>query len=126
MSLQSNLQGAASGLMMMSESDYPFTYIDTQAKVIDDSLALQLAGKPQGTPVEKTDLDHLLRNMTNASSGSVSPQVAQKFQNFASTIKQQLSGLIVYRVGQVQVDVFILGLTPEGNVAGMQTRLIET
>ncbi|QJD96194.1 sugar-non-specific nuclease inhibitor NuiA-like protein [Mucilaginibacter robiniae] len=126
MSIQSNLEQAANGLQMMSESDYPFTYVCTEAKVIDNDLVLKIAAKPQGTPIEQTTIEHLLRNMTDASSGSVSPQVANQFQNLAATLKSELSNLTVYRVGEVQVDVFILGLTKEGNVAGMRTKLIET
>ena len=125
-SIQTKLENAASGLLMMSESDYPFTYFTTEATVIDESLLLGLAGKAEGTLVEKTSIDHLLRNMANTSSGSVNQETARKFVSLSDTLKLELSGLAVYRVGEVQVDVFIVGQTSEGAVAGMRTKLIET
>lgn len=125
-STQTKLENAASGLLMMSESDYPFTYFITEATTIDENLMLRLAGKAEGVLVEKTDIDHLLRNMANTSSGSVNQETAQKFINLSDTLKLELTGLTVYRVGEVQVDVFIVGQTSEGTVAGMRTKLIET
>ena len=123
---QNKLESAASGLLMMSESDEPFTYFTSPATTVNEQLALSLTGKPAGTVVEIATLDHLLRNMTNTASGSVSPATAQKFVKLATTLKQELTGLTVYRVGEVQVDVLIIGKAADGTIAGMRTRLIET
>lgn len=124
--IQTKLENAASGLLMMSESDEPFTYVSAPDAAINEQLALNLAGKPAGTPVETITLDYLLRNMTNPASGSVSPGTAQKFSQLAAILKQELTGLTVYRVGEVQIDVLILGKANDGSIAGMRTRLIET
>lgn len=126
MSVQTKFEGAATGLLMMSESDYPFTYFTANGAIIDDSLILSLAEQPAGTVLEKVTIDHLLRNLTNTASGSVNAQTAQKFSSLAAVLKQELTDLTVYRVGEVQVDVFIIGLSTEGNIAGMSTKLIET
>jgi hypothetical protein len=124
--IQTKLENAAGGLLMMSESDEPFTYFSAPGTTINEQLALTLTGKPGGTLVETVTLDYLLRNMTNPASGSVSLAMAQKFSTLAITLKQELTGLTVYRVGEVQVDVLIMGKTTDGHVAGMRTRLIET
>jgi hypothetical protein len=123
---QTKLENAARGLLMMSESDYPFDYFSTTAKVIDESLVLGLAGKLQGATIENISIDQLLRNLTDTAWGSVSPADAQKFSNLSAVLKQELAGITVYRVGDVQIDVFILGTTADGTVAGMRTKLIET
>lgn len=126
MSLQSNLENAASGLQMMSESEYPFDYFSTEDTVIDEALALKITQQPQGTPVTTTTLDDLLKNMTDPNRGSVNPQQAEQYKQMAAALKDSLQNLTVYRVGEVQVDVLIIGLTAEGTVAGMRTKLIET
>ena len=126
MSLQSNLENAASGLLMMSESEYPFDYVSTEDTALNPAIALKITGKPEGTPVTTITLDHLLRNVTDPASGTVSPSQAKQYQQMAETLKGSLQELTVYRVGEVQVDVLILGLTAEGTVAGMRTKLIET
>lgn len=126
MSIQNKLENAASGLLMMSESDYPFEYLNTNKRQLNDALVLKLAQKPEGTPVEQTTIEHLLRNLIDPTSGSVNLATAQRFQQLMATLKQELSNLTVYRVGDVQVEVFILGLTTDGTVGGMRTMLIET
>lgn len=126
MSLQSNLENAANGLQMMSESEYPFDYFSTDDTVINEALALKITQQPQGTPVTTTTLDDLLKNMTDPNRGSVSPQLAEQYKQMAVALKDSLQNLTVYRVGEVQVDVLIIGLTNEGTVAGMKTKLIET
>ena len=125
-STQIKLESAADGLLMMSESDYPFTWFETPVDQLDEKLILQLAGKPEGSVIEKTDLDHLLRNMTSTSSGTVNQETAKKFSSLSSGIKEELTDVVVYRVGEVRIEVLIAGITKEGNVAGMRTQLIET
>ena len=125
-STQVKLESAANGLLMMSESDYPFTWFETPVEQLDEQLILQLAEKPEGSAIEKTDLDHLLRNMTNISSGAVNQETANKFSNLSSGIKEELTNVVVYRVGEIQIEVLITGITKEGKIAGMRTQLIET
>ena len=128
MSIQSNLERAVSGLLMMSESEYPFEYVSTEETALSPGLALKLTGKPEGTTVTTTTLDYLLRNLTNTASGSVTPAQAQQYSQMAAKVKGSLQELTVYRVGEgeVQVDVLILGLTDTGTVSGLHTKLIET
>ncbi|MGI4804051.1 MAG: nuclease A inhibitor family protein [Janthinobacterium lividum] len=126
MSLQSNLENATNGLQMMSESEFPFEYFSTKDTEINNATVLKITQKPEGTPVATTTLDDLLRNMTDPARGSVNPQEAEKYQQMAEVLKSTLQNLSVYRVGEVQIDVLIMGLTEEKTVAGMRTKLIET
>jgi hypothetical protein len=49
-----------------------------------------------------------------------------RFQNLVSILKQNLSQLQVYRVGDRSIDVYIVGVTPGGDWAGLATKLVET
>jgi hypothetical protein len=126
MSTQSNLEQAAGGLLMMSESDYPFDYFATDDTQINESLLLKLASKPQGTLIEKTTLDHLFRNMADPNSPSVKPETSARFREFTESLKNELTEIAVYRVGEIQVQVIIIGINMQGTVSGMRTLLIET
>lgn len=123
---QLKLENAAKGLLMMSESDYPFTYFTADARAIDDQLLLSLAEQPAGSLIEKTDIDKLLRNMTSTDSGSVNQATAQQFTNLSNQLKEELTELAVYRIGEIAIEVLIIGFTKEGTIAGMRTKLIET
>ncbi len=126
MSTQSNLEQAASGLLMMSESDYPFEYFATDDTAISEAVVLKLADKPQGTLIEKTTVEHLFRNMANPESPSVPPETSARFREFMESLKNELTDITVYRVGEIQVQVFIIGINIHGTVSGMRTLLIET
>jgi hypothetical protein len=126
MSTQSNLEQAADGLLMMSESDYPFEYFATDDTEINEALLLKLAGKPQGTLIEKTTIEQLFRNMADPNSPSVKPETSARFREFMESLKNELTDITVYRVGEIQVHVFIIGINLQGTVSGMRTLLIET
>jgi hypothetical protein len=50
-----------------------------------------------------------------------------RFQELADTIKQQLSGVKVYKVGdEAERDVYIVGKTQDGHLAGLKTTVVET
>ncbi len=114
--IKEKLQNASEGLWMMSESDYEFTYFKADGNSINEELVLELAEKPPGTSVEKTDVDYLFRNMVKQDFG---------FVKLAEVLKSELNDLEVYRVGEVQVQVFIIGKA-EGRILGLKTLLIET
>jgi hypothetical protein len=52
--------------------------------------------------------------------------MVQRFQNLVSVLKQNLSQLQVYRVGNIEIDVYIVGVTDGGGLAGLSTKLVET
>jgi hypothetical protein len=43
-----------------------------------------------------------------------------------SVLKQNLWQWQVYRVGSVEIDVYIIGVIPDGEWAGLYTKLVET
>jgi hypothetical protein len=53
-------------------------------------------------------------------------ETVKLFQNLVSVLKQNLSQLQVYRVGNIEIDVYIVGVTDGGGLAGLSTKLVET
>jgi Nuclease A inhibitor-like protein len=53
-------------------------------------------------------------------------EIVQRFQHLVSVLKQNLSNIQVYRVGSIEIDAYILGVTPSGNWMGLSTQLVET
>lgn len=53
-------------------------------------------------------------------------ETVKRFQNLVSVLKQNLSQLQVYRVGSIEIDVYIVGVTDGGGLAGLSTKLVET
>ena len=53
-------------------------------------------------------------------------ETVKLFQNLVSVLKQNLSHLQVYRVGNTNIDACIVGMTPCGDWTGLSTKLVET
>lgn len=52
--------------------------------------------------------------------------VVAKFQKLLEVIKSNLKNPQVYRLGKIEIDVYIIGETQRGNLAGLSTKVVET
>ncbi|RAU83138.1 nuclease A inhibitor family protein [Pontibacter arcticus] len=129
--LEQELNRASDGLLMLSETDAPFeVFVHEQPagnELTHDDI-VKLAGKPSDYGVKVEELDYFFRNMTNLSDAE-EPQKAeqaQRFRNLQNTLQNLLTDVKVYRVGERNISVFILGKTADGTIAGLKTLVIET
>jgi hypothetical protein len=114
------LQKVSKGLLMPSESDAPFTpFLWKNGDKLTKDSVLKHAGAEAGIEVEEVTLEDLFH--------SVPSEDKAKFQKLAAAIKQQLAGVKVYKVGdEAERDVYIVGKTSDGQLAGLKTSIVET
>ncbi|MDZ8024662.1 MAG: nuclease A inhibitor family protein [Nostoc sp. DcaGUA01] len=124
------LKQSSADLLMMSESDYPFEVVLWTGPV--DSLTtqklLQLTNHPQDSQVEEVGLDYFFRNCAYEQEwhDEQQKQNAKKFQILVQTLKNNLNEIKVYRIGTINIDVYILGKTSSGDLVGLATKVVET
>jgi Nuclease A inhibitor-like protein len=125
------LKQASDRLLMMSESEYPFEVFlwanEAQENLTNQKL-LQLTGYPQETIIETVELDYMFRNCAQEKEwhDETQKQNIQKFQSLVKILKDNLTGIKVYRIGTINIDVYIVGKTPSGDLAGISTKIVET
>ena len=125
------LEDAIAGLQWISESDYPFTVVYWQPQEPDDLTTeqlLQLTNHPPDAIVETEDLDTFFAVATQAQDWH-DPETAasvERYQALVSLLKQHLHELLVYRIGEIELDVYIMGKTAIGAWAGLATKAVET
>ena len=122
------LKEASTGLLMMSESDYPFEVVQWKdAAPATQEKILQLTGS-QDMPVEIVDLDYLFRNCAFEQEwhNELQKKDVKKFQTLVQTLKDNLNEINIYRIGTINIDVYIIGKTPSGDLAGLSTKIVET
>ena len=74
---------------------------------------------PKRAAVEETTLDDLL--------STVPEEDRPQFDKLAAAVKQQLSGVKVYKVGDdPERQVYVVGKTSDGKWAGLKTKVVET
>ncbi len=120
----------AQGLLYPSESDYPFEYTawDTEAKKLTKKLVRQFAGKSSAEPVKTQSLDEFFSNVTEIKDwyGEEEKATAAQFSQLKETLQGILKDIQVFKVGEIEITVFIMGKTTEGTCAGLSTKVIET
>ena len=123
------LKQASDGLQCMSESDYPFEVFqwEGQEPLTAETVITQTNHRPD-TPVEVVQLDEFFQNATQEEDwhNDEEKETVKRSQALVETLKTHLSDIQVYRLGTVEIDVYIVGKTPSGNLAGLSTKVVET
>ena len=127
--LVSELAEATTGLMMMSESDYPFATLRFDAKTaITPRFLHTLAREDESAPVVEQSVDDFFRAAVSEPDWKKDEELktARRYQSLVRLLKENLSDLKVYRVGAVNISVFIIGRSGNQTLLGLSTRVIET
>lgn len=121
------IQKASDGLLFMSESDYPFEAVTFTLD--NKTIVQQLQSLTQkNQPVEQQSLEYFFRNAIKEypEANEAQKQTARRFQALQELLRNELKGVQAYRVGEIQIDAFIIGQLKDGSYGGLRTKLIET
>jgi hypothetical protein len=124
------LEEAAAGLLYMSESDYPFEIVrwEALAEVTPEHLRSATGSAPEAT-VATRSIEDFFRNAAGEPDWKSAADLAtaRRFQTLMRSLRENLTDLQVYRVGEVNIPVLIVGRNPAtGNWLGLSTRVVET
>ncbi|WP_218081046.1 nuclease A inhibitor family protein [Anthocerotibacter panamensis] len=122
------LEQASAGLLWMSESEYPFEVFVWDTEELTPAQLLARTDHPEGTALQITDLDTFFAEATRAQDwhGPEEEATVGRYRQLVQTLQANLTDLQVYRVGEVECAVYIVGKTPEGTLAGLATKMVET
>jgi hypothetical protein len=112
------LRDAVRGLLYPSESDEPIEVFVWDRKEADakSAIAAQVA---KDALVQEVDLADFFRELETSDGG-------QQFKNLHRILITTLTGVRGYRAGEVEVQIYLIGRTPDGKWAGLHTISVET
>ena len=120
---------AAHGLLMPSESDYPFTPFrwSGPGPLTPDALVAHLE-LPHDTPVVMRTLTQFFAPIVATREWHTDEDQAQvsRFLALHDALTTHLSDLVVFRVGEISIQAFIVGTDANGATVGLHTTQIET
>jgi hypothetical protein len=128
-SIATQLKQASKGLFFLSETDAPFEVIHWSAQgELTPAKLLQLTNHPPDAPLKMLAVDDFFAIATQEEDwhDEEERETVKLFQNMVSVLKQNLSQLQVFRVGSINIDVYIVGVTPSSDWTGLSTKLVET
>ena len=53
-------------------------------------------------------------------------KTVEKYRNLLTVLKEHLTDVKVFKVGEVEIDIYIVGQTATGDWAGVMTTAVET
>jgi hypothetical protein len=127
--LLNQLQQACEGLLWLSESDYPWEiiYWDNFSDLTPEKL-LQQINRALATKIEIIDLEQFFAQATQKQDWHEAVEIAEveRYQSLVKILQENLQDIKVYEVGEVEIDVYILGKTNSNTIAGLATKVIAT
>ena len=127
--LKTRLEELTKELFLLSETDAPFTIVQFPLEDdIDTSLRKELEISDT-TLIEKVTLANFFSLYTEPQGWDSEEDAAtkQRFAKLFSFFNEELLESKVYRLGRIEITVYILGIVPGlRTVLGLQSLLVET
>lgn len=121
--LSTRLSAAVDGLIYISESDYPWEVVLAPSAgmgpVTPEEL-IALLGLGADTPFETRTLDQFFTPYL------LSGDDGTRYADLRKLLEETLTAPQVVRLGMIQVQVYLVGRSACGEVAGVKTTSIET
>jgi hypothetical protein len=126
--LRAQLEDTTKNLWWSSESDYPVSVIWHPPAEIDAHQVRQLAGCGSDAPIQAVALEDFFARAIVPQSWHTSEEKANiaQLKKLKALLTESLTHVQVYRCGEIEVSVYIIGVAPDGSVAGVKTILVET
>ena len=131
------IRAAAKGLLYQSESDKPVKGLLWKQESPGDGTAIDTdavragARVPAEASIQETDVEAFFAPMTTAQDwhGEEEKRAAEGFRALLRVLREHLTDLKAFRVGSeedTKADIYIVGRTGEGDIAGAVTQVVET
>jgi Nuclease A inhibitor-like protein len=117
------LQKASAGLLYPSDADEPFEAFSWGKAngSLTPAIARKLAGIGPKEAIQQMALDDFFKNLISDDNDD-----ADKYKALLKVVNEQLSGVKVFRSGDVELTIYLVGKTKEGEWAGLKTKSVET
>ncbi len=120
---------AVKGLYYISETDAAIVaYLGEKAEAVTKDEILRQTGKSPSEPFEELSPDAFFAQLTTVEEwfDSARKERAAKFVALFEELQAGLRDLHVFRMGQMRIDIYVVGLDADGRLAGIRTQAVET
>lgn len=130
--LISDLKAAVENLIYISETDAGFdVFVQKSEQPAKDASAadvLKFGNYEPQTKIEEKTLDEFFAQPTEMQDwyGEEEKAQVEKYLKLKKLLTNRLKSAKVFRVGEIQIDIYLVGIDEAGNLAGVKTKAIET
>lgn len=114
-----------------SESDEPievFSLEESRDLPIIANDFKTLLKREEGSTIEPLDIEQFWNSVTEINDWYGEEQIAKtkQFEKLKNTLFEHLGNVQGFRVGEVEIDVYLFGSNSDGAIEGIKTMLVET
>ena len=134
------IEAAIDGLVYISESDSAFSFFesgkftDANIEVNDANIEVNLETIRKclkigrSVLIEERNFGEFFSRLTSVKDwfGEREKKIAERFQILKSLLDENLREVKVFRIGKIQIDIYVVGLDIENRLVGIKTKAIET
>ena len=127
--LLEELETLIAGLLFMSEADYPFRTLFWKGNIeVTEGHLREVAGAAADAKVKPQTVEEFFRAAMSEPDwkGKEELALAKRYQALVHWLKENLENPVAYRVGEIDIQVYIVGRSRTGNWMGISTRAVET
>jgi Nuclease A inhibitor-like protein len=122
------LKQATADLLWSSESDEPFEIVtwDRGVEMAPTDLFSQI--EDPNAKIECILLTDLFAPVLTVEDWYEETELAQveRYKQLLQAIESNLTDVSVFRIGEVEIAIYIVGKTPDGDLVGLKTHAVET
>ena len=129
MLLLKEIKRASKDLYYISEIDAEIRAFDGgKSGEISSEIILQRTKSSKEAKVEERDFDEFFERLTKIQDWFEEEETekANRFAYLRNLLKNNLRDLKVYKVGEIQIRIYVAGLDAEDDLFGIQTEAVET
>lgn len=123
------IKNSAAGLYYVSETDaeiYPF--VGETAESVSREVILSQTKNQADVPVEEREFGQFFTRLTEIQDwfGDEEKETAKKYLVLKEVLEKNLRDLKVFKVGKIQLNIYVVGLDVENRLLGIKTEAVET
>jgi len=127
--LAAQIKDAAEGLFYISETDAEILpFVGTTAEKVDQDEILKQTDAPSGSVVEERKFNDFFARFVEIQDwfGDEEKETAQKFVRLKEVLENNIRDLKVFKIGKIELDIYVVGLDAENTFLGIKTKAVET
>lgn len=128
-SLLQKLTNASKDLIYISETDANFEpFAWGKVESISTETILEKTGSKPNATIEEQSFEDFFARLTTVKDwfGASEKRDAQNFADLKAILETNLRNLKVFRIGHIQISIYVVGFDSDSNLFGVKTNAVET
>lgn len=124
-----DLEQSLKDLWYMSETDAEIdVFTGKKADAVTKETLAEQTNISSETKIEEKDFTDFFKNLTKIQDwyGDEEKETAAKFSTVQRLLEENLKDLKVFKVGQIEIDIYAVGLDSQSILTGIKTKAVET